>query len=143
VLLQLPHLLQFMPRYQSHGSCSTNAATAPTFYVSSSFDEDKAQSSTGIVEWLDYYWIRVLCLLTYHQGCSGAASWTHTDARSICIDEYLLKRWRSLPRLKLLLSQYHFSSLICSDLQCCYSSRIAVRAVVDTVNILAVQVLLT
>ena len=90
-----------------------------------------------------------LCLLTYHQGCSGAlqllqsASWTHTDARSICIDEYLLKRWRSLPRLKLLLSQYHFSSLICSNLQCCYSSRIAVRAVVDTVNTLAVQVLLT
>jgi len=32
-----------------------------------------------------------LCLLTYHQGCSGAlqllqsASWTHTDARSIVL----------------------------------------------------------
>jgi hypothetical protein len=45
VLLQLPHLLQFMPRYQSHGSCSTNAATAPTFYVSSSFDEDKDKAA--------------------------------------------------------------------------------------------------
>ena len=44
VLLQFPHLLQFMPRYQSHGSCCKSAATAPTFYVSSSFDEDKAQN---------------------------------------------------------------------------------------------------
>ena len=35
--------------------------------------------------------LMLLCLLTYHQGCSSAlqlsqsASWTHTDAQSICI----------------------------------------------------------
>jgi len=49
-------------RYQSHGSCCTSAATAPTFYVSGSFDKDKAQSSTGIVEWLNFYWISVSVL---------------------------------------------------------------------------------
>lgn len=45
-------------------------------------------------------------------------------------------------RLKLLLSQYNFNSSICSNLQCCYSSSIAVRAMVNTVNTLAIQVLL-
>ena len=61
--------------------------------------------------------------------------------------KYLLQCLWSLPRLKLLmlkllLSQYNFNSSICSNLQCCYSSSIAVRAVVNTVNTLAVQVLL-
>ena len=45
-------------------------------------------------------------------------------------------------RLKLLLSQYNFNSSICSNLQYCYSSSIAVRAMVNTVNTLAIQVLL-
>ena len=40
----------------------TSAATAPTFYVSGSFDKDKARSSTGIVEWLNFYWISVSVL---------------------------------------------------------------------------------
>ena len=40
----------------------TSAATAPTFYVSGGFDKDKARSSTGIVEWLNFYWISVSVL---------------------------------------------------------------------------------
>jgi hypothetical protein len=40
----------------------TSAATAPTFYVSGSFDKDEARSSTGIVEWLNFYWISVSVL---------------------------------------------------------------------------------
>ena len=44
-------------RYHSPGSCCTSAATASTFYASGRFDKDSARSCTGIVKWLNHYWI--------------------------------------------------------------------------------------
>jgi hypothetical protein len=66
-------------------------STAHRFFVSGSFDEDKAAKAQASWSGLIMMGFVSLCLLTYHQGCSDAlqlsqsTSWTHIDAQSICI----------------------------------------------------------
>ena len=67
-----------------------------------------------------------LCLLTYNQGCSGAlqllqsASWTHTDARSIC--DVSLAKWShfalSMEKLTMELSLSRYSIFYPSSRGC-------------------------
>ena len=136
-LLQPQHILQY------HRSLPTSVTVIALASVAVPAATTKCSSSIAVRAVVIMIWYSLSSQLSLTGSFTSSCDTTMMIKFNLLLQlKYLVQCLWSLPRLKLLLPQYHLNSSICSNLQCCCSSSIAVRAVVNTVNTPAVQVLL-